>query len=191
MSEFFHNPWVVTVGGGVMVSLIGWISLRIYKGTNKPVPKNQKQSVVVNVTNSSNSTRHKIDVGADILTLKAKAKILFIDNETLPHIKSLKKIGWIDYQIKDADNLDIQEIRDADVIFVDHQGVGKLSSDQGLGLVSELKQRYGKEKWIILYSVHAFNLDVFNKGADSFLAKNSTVYEIERKIVEGMTNISV
>jgi DNA-binding NarL/FixJ family response regulator len=56
-------------------------------------------------------------------------------------------------------------------------------------LVKRLKQQYGEAKWIIFYSAHPFTLDVYDIGANSFLAKNSDFYEIENKIIEGAKHL--
>ena len=59
--------------------------------------------------------------------LKRITKILFIDDLTFNLVDSLKeKDGWQNVQkIKDVDSLSQTEVREAHIIFVDVQGVGK------------------------------------------------------------------
>lgn len=122
----------------------------------------------------------------DIPLLKSKAKILFIEDDNFKKIQNLKKTGWNVIQLKSLDDLDNISVRSADVIFVDYKGIGLKSEDQGIGLLKALRARYKDEKWLIFYSAHKISLDVYNIGANAYLSKNSSVYEMEQKIIEGL-----
>ena len=81
------------------------------------------------------------------------------------------------------------EITEANILFIDIQGVGKELNfqEEGLGLASALKERYPMKK-IIIYSAETKG-DRFNKiltQVDYFLAKNSDSYEFQ-KLVEDYT----
>ena len=95
-------------------------------------------------------------------------------------VSQLKKSGWINTKsVKDIIDLDDPKVKEADLIFVDINGVGtKLFKDQGLGLAAALKERY-QEKAIILYSSDPEG-DRFNKKlkkVDDSLPKNADPYE--------------
>lgn len=124
-----------------------------------------------------------------IPVLKVKTKVLFIDDEKFKKIANLKKAGWNVIQKSRLDNLDDDSVLSSHVIFVDYKGVGSRDSEEGIGLLKALKKRYGDQKWLILYSAHELSLNVYGIGANSYLAKNSTEYEIEQKIIEGARNI--
>ena len=112
------------------------------------------------------------------IDLKGTCQILFIDDEPLKQlIKTLKKSGWKNIKrIDDTANLDISEIRNADIIFVDIKGVGKelMFKNEGVGLAAELKKRYPK-KGVIIYSAtpehNLFDPDI--DKADGRLLKNA------------------
>lgn len=119
---------------------------------------------------------------------KNNTRILFIDDETtFKLVKILKKSGWLHTKlVKDIDSLDQAEVYQADMIFVDIQGVGvELGfSEQGLGLASALKRKY-PEKKIIIYSAEQTG-DRFHRAlreVDDFLPKDADPYQFQ-SIVE-------
>lgn len=58
--------------------------------------------------------------------IKSICKILFIDDKAFPLIDILKTAGWAcTKRIKDAESLDQTEIKEAHILIVDIQGVGK------------------------------------------------------------------
>lgn len=113
-----------------------------------------------------------------IIDLKVTCQILFIDDEPLKLlISTLKKSGWKNIKrIDDTANLDLAEIRNADIIFVDIKGVGKelMFKNQGVGLAAELKKRYPK-KGVVIYSAtpehNLFDPDI--DKVDGRLLKNA------------------
>lgn len=124
----------------------------------------------------------------DLNEIKNLCRILFIDDKSFPIIEILRENGWKNIQkIKDVDALEQIEVRDAHILFVDIQGVGrKLKlSNEGLDLIVALKTKYPR-KIIIAYSaedqgqVEAFHpaLDM----ANSRISKNAKSYEFEFKI---------
>lgn len=98
----------------------------------------------------------------------------------------LRKAGWKRISItKDIDRLDSDKLKQADIIFVDIQGVGKLLefSLEGLGLMKAIKERYPTKK-LILYSAVPSH-DIFAEGidyADARLRKSAEFIEFEKTI---------
>ena len=113
-----------------------------------------------------------------IVDMKATCQILFIDDEKLDTlIKTLKASGWKNIKrIDDTANLDMVDIRNANIIFVDIKGVGvKLKfRNEGVGLAAELKRKY-PEKGLVIYSAtpehKLFDPDI--KMVDDWLYKNA------------------
>lgn len=89
------------------------------------------------------------------VNLKQTCQILFIDDEKTPSvIKTLKKSGWkYIKKIGDTADLDLPEIRNANIIFVDIKDCGKELGfkNEGVGLAAQLKRKY-PEKGIVIYS---------------------------------------
>ncbi|MFS1489705.1 hypothetical protein BCT96_001075 [Vibrio splendidus] len=115
---------------------------------------------------------------------KKNTTILIIDDEVqfkLPKI--FRDSGWINTKlVPDVNAVNASDIVDADILFVDVQGVGKELGfkDEGLGLVAAIKTRYPNKK-VIIYSViaegnrfhEAFNL------CDGCLSKDADPYQFE------------
>ena len=122
-----------------------------------------------------------------IKDLKEICKILFIDDLKFDVPDILINSGWKNTKIVvDIESLYCSEVKEANIIFVDISGVGRKMkfSDEGLGLISALKEKY-PEKKIVVYSSQSRG-DRFHKGlsdADARLAKNADPYQFEN-IVE-------
>lgn len=120
---------------------------------------------------------------------KSLIRILFVDDDTkFKVVNILKKSGWINTKaVKDIYNLDEPTVKEAHIVFVDVQGVGKEldCKDEGLGLALTLKKKYPNKK-IIIYSTETQG-DRFHEAlrkADSFLAKNAEPYEFQQLVEE-------
>jgi len=123
----------------------------------------------------------------DLDTRKKLTNILFVDDDTKFKVVSiLKTAGWIHTKaVKDIGNLDEEFVKDAHIIFVDIQGVGKLlqTRDEGLGLALNLKKKY-PDKRIVIYSAQTEG-DRFHEAlrkADAFLPKNAEPYEFQQLV---------
>lgn len=120
--------------------------------------------------------------------IKNLCKILFIDDKSFPIIEILERNGWRNIQkIKDVDALDQQEIREAHIIFVDIQGIGKKLKliDEGLGIIVALKKKYENKKIIAYSAEDQGQVQAFHEGielADSRISKNANSYEFQFKI---------
>jgi len=116
----------------------------------------------------------------DVENIKRICRLLFIDDKQFSVVGLLKRSGWVNTtSIKDVDTLDQIEIKDSHIIFVDVQGVGKKLkfSDEGLGLVIALKEKYPNKK-IIVYSAEAAGpVQAFHRGIDIADARLSKLAE--------------
>ena len=123
----------------------------------------------------------------DIVDLKETCRILFIDDDKKPTvIKTLTKSGWKNIsRIGDTANLDLLEIRAANIIFVDIKGVGLLLQfkNEGIGLAAALKDKY-KDKGVVIYSAteehNLFDPDI--KKVDDWLYKNAEPIQFSNMI---------
>jgi len=186
ISSFLSNTWTYTIVGGALATLLGtYVYIKFFSS--------DKKSEGVQITNSESSSQTDI-LHADttrIVGFKKTAKILFIDNESLrDKLRGLNNAGWENVkQIREMENVDLSEIREADVVFIDYKGIGGNERDQGLAVVSALKARYGDAKWLILFTAYNVPVTAFDKGANDYLAKNSGVYETEQKIIKGLQGL--
>lgn len=122
---------------------------------------------------------------------KNETRILFVDDDARFKVaKILTQSGWVHTKlIKDCKTLDEHDVVDAQLLFIDVQGVGVAMgfNDEGLGLALAIKEKYPDKK-VIIYSAETKG-DRFHEAlrkADSFLPKNADPYEFQR-IVEEFT----
>lgn len=118
--------------------------------------------------------------------LKALASILFIDDEKFEYIDLIRNAGWNATQIFELQSTDNDHVKRADVIFLDYKGVGKIlaPSEEGIGLLRALKQKF-PDKPIIFYSAHAgFSLGDKFDLADDWLSKGADPHVYIQKIEE-------
>lgn len=83
------------------------------------------------------------------------ARILFIDDKDCQIVTSLRRNHFEVRKIDDVTSLAANEdIRWANIIFVDYKDVGRklFGKKEGLGLISELKRMYGETKRYVIYS---------------------------------------
>ena len=115
--------------------------------------------------------------------IKQICKIIFVDDRKFSVVDILGKAGWVNTKrIKDVCSLDDNDIKEAHILFVDIQGVGKALQfkDEGLGLITALKNKYPNKK-IVVYSAESDG-DRFHKGlskAEARLSKNADPYEFQ------------
>lgn len=153
------------------------------------------QSGMLNIIGNNNNTvisqAQEGPVGNEqtneTIDLKNICQILFIDDERLPTvIKTLRKAGWKNVKrIGDTANIDLTEIRNADIIFVDIKGVGiELGfKNEGVGLAAALKGRY-QNKGVVIYSAtsehNLFDPDI--DKVDGRLFKNAEPIQFSNMI---------
>lgn len=114
--------------------------------------------------------------------IKALCRVLFVDDQKFDTVEILKKSGWNVARIKDIASLDSNDIVDSHIIFVDIKGVGRTMkfSDEGLGIVSAVKERHPEKKVVVYSSVPEG--DRFHealKKADDLLPKNADPYQFQ------------
>lgn len=157
-------------------------------------------SNIINVGSVSNSVEHnksseERDPHTDLQALKGRTHILVIDDEEFGQMENVKAMGWVNIRtIEDINDVDDANANWADIIFVDVQGVGKIYATKagGVELIRALKNRYGKSKWLILYSANRrYGMEIFESGADAYLAKNARPIEIEKKILQGAEGLNL
>lgn len=114
--------------------------------------------------------------------IKKHIQILFVDDkDDFKIIDILREIGYrVDYA-PDILDIDDSKIKNADIVFLDINGVGVAMKfkNQGMGLCGALRSRYGNAKKLILYSGETLG-DIFDpdaKKADATLPKDSDLYQ--------------
>jgi hypothetical protein len=162
------------VAAGVTRGAINGAMDVIKSGWKKITGKKKKKTEISNVSN-----------------LKEKVNILFIDDEPFDYIETIKEAGWNASQMFEVKNLDDEQLKRSHIIFLDYVGVGKIltPSQQGIGLLKEIKRKYSN-KIVIFYSGHAgFSLGQEFKIADDWMPKNSDAYVFLQKIEENAQKI--
>lgn len=216
MRSFLENGWTITIIGGVAVIFITFVVRAILNqlfpqkeeaGITDTVQNNgnnnsQTQTVTVNVphsvpiepdTKSISSSRTPQEAASQVASFKREIKILFIDDQDLSaKMSNLKGYGWKKIkQVKDAPDVVSEEIREADVIFVDYKGIAMQEKLKGLAVISRIRAQYGNSKWLILFTAHPVPLDAFDVKPDSVAPKNATPYQLEQKIIEGSERLRI
>jgi hypothetical protein len=113
--------------------------------------------------------------------IKNICKILFIDDKKYPVVDILQTSGWKNAKrIKDVRSLDDLEVTEANIIFVDVQGVGRTLKfkDEGLGLTKALKEKYPNKKVIVYSSEDESKNDTFHNQWQSYRTKKDRSLEL-------------
>ena len=193
------NSWVVVKNwvvansnwlfSGIGVVTLGVVGKAIFSREGKTHKVSTQDSNLVNntvhvhngdiVNSATDDSGYKIE---DTKFYQDRTRILFIDDDKQFNVvKILKKSGWIHTKlVKDITTLNQQELIDANILFVDIQGVGAEMSfaDEGLGLSLAIKDQYPSKK-VIIYSAQTKG-ERFHEAiqkADACLAKNADPYE--------------
>lgn len=191
---------------GLGATIFGIVLTKLIQGrSNGENPAKAQQNITINNTTSNANSYgaplaspiHQPTAGSrpTLPERKSKTKILFIDDDTkFRVVKILTNSGWINTSIiKDAKTLDEPNIVDANILFVDVQGVGVAMGfdSEGLGLALALKEKYPAKK-IVIYSAESKG-DRFHEAlrrADSFLPKNADPYEFQKLVEELSADLS-
>ena len=169
------------------LTILGFIISKLFFGKDTPDeltdPENVKQ-VNKQKTNNTQNVEVNLTVGdskgekeakapknlnnadernAIIEAQKPKTHILFIDDDTkFNTVKIFKDSGWKNTKtVKDIKSIDLPIVQNANIVFVDINGVGKLLKleYEGLDIAYMIKQKY-PEKKVVIYSA--------KKDANSF-----------------------
>ena len=191
MPQAFQDPTVLAaIVAAIAAVVIALLKLLRRKGSSTQAPL-VPITVHNTVTATSNSSapaatsangRLALDTQKFARRDKGMIRILFIDDDKkFKIIKILQDAGWTSTDlVTDIADLDAPIVRNADVIFVDIQGVGKKLkfADEGLGLVRALRERYAAKR-ICVYSAENSG-DRFHTAlglADARLRKFAEPYE--------------
>jgi len=120
------------------------------------------------------------------------ATFLIINKFQGSGVENLQKAGWAVRKINDIINIQDENIKRADIIFVDYKGVGdKLSEkEQGISVIRAIKNAYRDKKRVILYSAYGrFKLSVDIRVADNQMSKNSETSEFISMIESELSKI--
>lgn len=172
-----NYEWIFS---GIGVSLLfTFVSFRKSKRENSPI--RIENNVAINQNNGTTPLFDYSQLKESSKDIKLKTFILFIDDEKFNLVNILKQSGWLNTSSrKDIEDLDAQIVKQANIIFVDINGVGtKLQfRNQGLGLAGALKDKYPNKK-IIIYSAETTGnrFDKVLQKVDYCLPKNAEPYE--------------
>lgn len=121
--------------------------------------------------------------------VKARIRILFVDDkDDFPIIGMLRNNGYQVEYLDDIVDFDAKQVKFADIIFLDINGVGVAMKfkNQGMGLCGALRDYFGKTKKLILYSgeTEGSIFDKDAKKADATLPKDSDLYQFTSYITQ-------
>jgi len=131
------------------------------------------------IINKPNGISNGAKDHADLANNKLTKRILFIDDEKFLLVGILKQAGWINTKwIRDVVDLDSNDVKASDIIFIDINGVGTTlyPKDQGLGLAMALKTKYSN-KAIVVYSAENQRVHKAYSIVDACLPKDADPYE--------------
>lgn len=191
-----NKEWMFSgIGVVILVGVLNYFRRKpVEVGVEKNIPKNLN-SIEINIgERKHNSAEESVKENVYKKSLdeyKNETRILFVDDDARFKVaKILTQSGWVHTKlIKDCKTLDERDVVDAQLLFIDVQGVGVAMgfNDEGLGLALAIKEKYPHKK-VIIYSAETKG-DRFHEAlrkADSFLPKNADPYEFQR-IVEEFT----
>lgn len=182
--DFIMNnyEWIFSGIGVVVVGYLVNLFFAKKKSDSTTKEKNTNNISIVNSINSPGVTTESSHQKRFEERPKESVRILFIDdNHTdFKMVSILKKSGWINTKsVKDVTDLDDPKVKEAEILFVDINGVGTtLFKDQGLGLASALKKKYSEKK-VVIYSSETKG-DRFHKAlreVDGCLYKDAEPYQ--------------
>ncbi|MEX9949523.1 hypothetical protein AB7X11_13500 [Providencia alcalifaciens] len=189
-----YSNWAFSGIGLTAMAFIVWFLKKIFKRPDSDIGgtmKNENNNAVVTINNFPNGQQEKNESISNekdisIEEVQKKTHILFIDDKKFLVTDILISSGWNNTKsLKDVTSINQREIRDADIIFVDIQGVGiKMKfAEEGLGLAKALKEKYPKKN-IIVYSAEQTGNRFHEtlKIVDDFLPKDADPYLFEEII---------
>ena len=195
-SQWDYEPIILAVIS--FLQIIAYLTIPKEKSKNKSTTtklksKNEnKQQLKVTVNNFTSQTKdtprkNKKDRNILIDSKKDKINILFIDDDkNFNVVKILKDSDWKKTKsVTDIKSLDINQVKNSEIIFVDINGVGEILNleYEGLDLALMLKQKY-PEKKIIIYSANKTS-NSFHEAwgvVDGRLEKNALPYQFQNMV---------
>lgn len=173
---------------GIGVTLLGismkWI-YKFFSNKNDVAPTNN--NIITQTVNIGEPLKDAIENGSTLPSQqrsKGSIPILFIDDNKVSFIPAMKKAGYtLIHYMKDCNNIHCEQVKEAEIIFVDVNGVGVnlFPQEQGFGLARAIKLQY-PSKCIVIYSAEPQYFRKEYKFFDSVLPKNSEPYEFTKII---------
>jgi len=125
--------------------------------------------------------------------IKKQTQVLFIDDEAFDYLlENIRQAGWNVKQVKEIDNLDSENLKSADVIFIDYKGVGSIltPTEEGIGLLKALRHKYPL-KYLIFYSGYAGFIPghEIHDIANGWITKNADPYVYIERIEEAAKKV--
>ena len=152
-----------------------------------------------NVTNINTQNNYSTQVAGEKKEptaddVKARIKILFVDDkDDFPIIGMLRNNGYQVEYLDDIVDFEAKQVKYADIIFLDINGVGVAMKfkNQGMGLCGALRDYFGTTKKLILYSgeTEGSIFDKDAKKADATLPKDSDLYQFTSYITHSVNEL--
>lgn len=125
-----------------------------------------------------------------LLKLKHKAKIAFVDDEEIPHIKKLNDDGYSIQDYNDIQNIDEFINKKFNIVILDIQGIGKeLSSNSGGWKILKYIKTVSPHTVIIMFTGADWSIKDHKedlKLADDFLSKDLEFLDFKLKLDEAI-----
>ena len=178
---FAVNPELWGALALIVAAIIGAIATIIStsrKDKNQTINNSQSQPVHY-FSGTEKKAQYTNSMNGISSNVKSTIHILFIDDEKFENVNILKNAGWLNTKtIKDIKRIDSPEIQEADVIFVDINGVGTtlFPKEQGLGVATQIKKLF-PNKYVVVYSAQPQQLHNSFTQVDAILPKNAEPYE--------------
>lgn len=181
-SNWDYEPLILS--GVSALQILGFLFIKNSKDdSRKDISASEENQTI----KKDNQTKPTIDLNLAVEPKKSKVKVLFIDDDTkFKVVKILKDSGWrFTKSVQDIKSLDLSIVKEADIVFVDINGVGKVLKleFEGLDLAYMLKQKY-REKKIIIYSAKR-DTNAFHQAWDVIdyrLEKNALPYQFQNLV---------
>lgn len=125
--------------------------------------------------------------------VKKQTRVLLIDNEPLQSlVHDINAAGWNAKQINEVENMDSEDLKNADIIFVDFKDVGQVltPSEEGIGLLKLLKRKYPQKHFIFFSGFAGFIPgQEIHDIADGWIQKHADLHVYIERIEMAAKNI--
>lgn len=166
--------------GAVVIGVVGYfLKRKLGKGNSEQVTPSQNiQSVNIHLGKESLLVNDASRLVSHV-DPKAAVSVLFVDDQKFDHVSVLKRAGWTNTKsIKNISRIDCSEVANADVLFIDINGVATdlFPKEQGLGAAVKIKEAY-PDKYVVVYSAQPQLLSDSLSKVDGVLPKDADPYQ--------------